>query len=56
VDHRISLKEAWKRIGPEKAIQGNLDPKILLLSLPEIKKHVKKLLKEANGRSGHILI
>jgi len=54
VDHRISLQEAWKRIGPRKAIQGNLDPKILLLSLPEIKKHVKKILKEADGRPGHI--
>ena len=54
VDHHLSLKEGWERIGPRKAIQGNLDPKVLFLSLREIKKNVKKILKDADGRSGHI--
>ncbi len=54
VDYRISLGEAWKKIGYDKAIQGNLDPKILLGDLKEIKKQVRRLLKEAGGRPGYI--
>lgn len=54
IDHRISLGEAWKKIGHEKAIQGNLDPSVLLLSRQEIEKEVKRILKEAGGRPGHI--
>ena len=54
VDHRIALDEAWRRIGPTRAIQGNLDPKILLGPLSEIKKEVKKILEFAGGRPGHI--
>jgi len=54
VDHNVSLREAWKKIGPEKAIQGNLDPKVLCGSLEGIKKEVKRILAEAEGRPGHI--
>jgi uroporphyrinogen decarboxylase len=54
VDHRISLSEAWKRIGPGKAIQGNLDPEILLKDTSLMKKEVDRILAEAAGRSGHI--
>lgn len=54
VDHHTSLKKGWERIGTKKAIQGNLDPKVLLTTLPEIKKNVKRILKEAAGRPGHI--
>ena len=54
VDHRIGLNEAWERIGPEKAIQGNLDPNLLLGDLETLEKEVKRVLLEANGRPGHI--
>jgi len=54
VDHNISLREAWQKIGPGKAIQGNLDPKVLCGSLGDIKKEVKRILAEAQGRPGHI--
>lgn len=54
VDHRIALDKAWKTIGYDKAIQGNLDPKILCGDLREIKIHTQRILKEAGGRPGHI--
>jgi len=53
-DHRIGLAEAWKKIGHDRAIQGNLDTEILCGPLPEIRKHVERILKEAEGRPGHI--
>lgn len=54
VDHRIGLRDAWKKVGPEKAIQGNLDPEILLKDKSIIKKEVHRILAEAEGRPGHI--
>jgi uroporphyrinogen decarboxylase len=54
VDHRIALDKAWKKIGYDKAIQGNLDPQILCAGLKEIKTHVQRILKEADHRPGHI--
>jgi uroporphyrinogen decarboxylase len=54
VDWRVDLKEAWARLGYEVAIQGNLDPVILLGPVDLIKREVKRILDEAEGRPGHI--
>ena len=54
VDWRIRLDDAWHTIGHEKAIQGNLDPAVLLSSPIEIRHRVKDLLRQAAGRPGHI--
>lgn len=54
VDFRVNLDEAWNRIGKDRAIQGNLDP-VVLLSTPDIiRNHVKTILAQAGGRAGHI--
>jgi uroporphyrinogen decarboxylase len=54
VDWRVNLGEAWTRLGYDVAIQGNLDP-VILLSPPDlIEKEVKRILNEAGGRPGHI--
>ncbi len=54
IDWRINLDKAWKRIGYDIGIQGNLDPTALLGPTPEIEKRVKDILKRAENRPGHI--
>ena len=54
MDWRINLDEAWKRLGPNVAIQGNLDPVALFGPLKEIERRVKDILKRAGNRPGHI--
>jgi uroporphyrinogen decarboxylase len=54
VDWRVNLKEAWRRLGYNVAIQGNLDPIILLSSMELIEKEVKRILNEVKGKPGHI--
>ncbi len=53
-DHRIGLDAAWRKIGYDRAIQGNLDPEILCGPLDAIRPHVERILLEAEGRPGHI--
>ena len=54
VDWRIRLDDAWHTIGHDKAIQGNLDPAVLLTDPVEIRRHAKHILHQAEGRPGHI--
>ncbi len=54
VDFRMPLGAAWEKIGPGRAIQGNLDPMTLLAPWRELKFHVDRVLEEAGGRPGHI--
>ena len=53
-DWRIPLDEAWKRIGHDRAIQGNLDPTLLLAPLDRMLDGADAVLQQANGRPGHI--
>ena len=55
VDWRVDIGEAWARLGYDVAIQGNLDPVILLGPVDLIEKNVKKVLDGAGDRPGHIL-
>ena len=54
VDWRIRLDDAWKTIGHDKAVQGNLDPAILLTTPAEIRRRAKQIIDQAAGRPGHI--
>ncbi|NIQ03632.1 MAG: uroporphyrinogen decarboxylase, partial [Nitrospinaceae bacterium] len=54
VDWRIYLDEAWRRIGFEHPIQGNLDPSALMAPLPVLEERVDDILQRAGGRPGHI--
>jgi uroporphyrinogen decarboxylase len=53
-DWRIPLDEAWARVGPDRAIQGNLDPTVLLAPLQRILVATDDVLARAAGRPGHI--
>jgi uroporphyrinogen decarboxylase len=55
LDWRCDLDIAWKRIGLDKAIQGNLDPITLFGSKEFIRKRTKEILDRAGGRNGHIM-
>jgi uroporphyrinogen decarboxylase len=54
VDWRIPLDVAWQRIGPGRAIQGNLDPAALLAPRAALEARVREVLARAGGRPGHI--
>jgi len=54
LDWRVELDEAWRRIGYDRAVQGNLDPIVLLADPAEIRRRAKEILNRAGGRPGHI--
>jgi uroporphyrinogen decarboxylase len=54
VDWRMNIDQAWLDISYRSAIQGNLDPAVLLAPLPELKARIHELLKRTGTRPGHI--
>jgi uroporphyrinogen decarboxylase len=54
LDWRVDLGGAWRRLGPGVAVQGNLDPVVLLASRREIESQTRRILSQAGGRPGHI--
>jgi uroporphyrinogen decarboxylase len=54
VDWRLPLDIAWERLGPHVAIQGNLDPALVLAPWPVVEAGVRDVLKRVSGRTGHI--
>jgi uroporphyrinogen decarboxylase len=54
IDWRIELDQAWRAVGYNKAVQGNLDPAVLLSGREEIRRRAKDILDRAAGRAGHI--
>jgi uroporphyrinogen decarboxylase len=54
IDWRIRLDDAWRTVGYDRAVQGNLDPLVLLSTPDEIRRRAKEVLDQAAGRPGHI--
>lgn len=54
VDWRIELGDAWEKIGRNRAIQGNLDPTVLLASQDVIRREATRILDENGDRPGFI--
>jgi len=54
VDHRVSLVDAWRRIGFDRGIQGNLDAARVVAGWEPTDAGARAVLAEADGRVGHI--
>jgi uroporphyrinogen decarboxylase len=54
LDWRLPLDEGWEAVGPEKAVQGNLDPAVLLGPWPRIEAAARDVLARAGDRTGHV--
>jgi uroporphyrinogen decarboxylase len=54
VDWRMPIDVAWERLGPDVAIQGNLDPAILLGDMGLVKSQTADILARTAGKTGHI--
>jgi uroporphyrinogen decarboxylase len=54
VDWRSPLDEAWQRIGHDRAVQGNLDPTLLLGPTTRLLDAAEDIVRRAGNRPGHI--
>ena len=53
LDWRIPLDTGWARV-PDRAVQGNLDPAVLLAPWEIVETEARDILARAGGRPGHI--
>lgn len=54
VDWRVPMDEAARRVGPGKALQGNLDPTVLFAGPEAVETKAQEVLDAAAGLEGHI--
>jgi uroporphyrinogen decarboxylase len=55
LDWRVDLVQTWEQvIGPRRAVQGNLDPSMLLGPWPVVEQGARRILDGVNHRPGHI--
>ncbi len=54
VDWRVPIDEARRRIGPDLAVQGNLDPALCLTPWPIVEKETRAVLDAAGTRPGYV--
>jgi uroporphyrinogen decarboxylase len=54
VDWRVPLDEAARRVDPGKALQGNLDPAILLAPWEVVQRRAREVLERGRTAEGHI--
>ncbi|MDJ1133592.1 uroporphyrinogen decarboxylase [Streptomyces iconiensis] len=53
-DWRVPVDEAARRVGPGKAVQGNLDPAVLFAPREAVERQAARILESARGLEGHI--
>ena len=54
LDWRADLDGCWSRLGDSVAVQGNLDPVLLMGPWNEIERQTRIILDQAGGRPGHV--
>ena len=53
LDWRIDLADGWTRVG-DRAVQGNLDPALLLGPWDDTERQARWVMERAGGRPGHV--
>ncbi|WP_394429329.1 uroporphyrinogen decarboxylase [Streptomyces sp. SGAir0957] len=54
VDWRVPLDEAARRVGPGKALQGNIDPAVLFSTQEAVETKAREVLDAASSLEGHV--
>ncbi|SDT78113.1 uroporphyrinogen decarboxylase [Actinoplanes derwentensis] len=54
VDWRTPLDEATRRIGPDRAVQGNLDPAVLFAGWETVERETRRVLAQGKAAPGHV--
>ena len=54
LDWRLPIDEAWKVVGHDRAVQGNLDPASLLAGRDVAVARADEVLRRVGGRPGHV--
>lgn len=54
IDWRVDILDAWNRLGSGVAVQGNLDPTVLLGNTEIVQKRARAILDKVGQRSGFI--
>lgn len=54
LDWRVDLARAWDALGPDVAVQGNLDPLALLAPMDVLEAKADAVLQQAARRPGHV--
>jgi uroporphyrinogen decarboxylase len=54
VDFRVALDEASRRVGPQRAVQGNLDPALLFAPTTVLEERVRRTLDAGRAAPGHV--
>ena len=54
LDWRVPLDDGWVRVGSDLAVQGNLEPAVLLGPPELVRERARDVLRRAGGRRGHV--
>ena len=54
VDFRVPLSEATRRVGPDRALQGNLDPAVVFAPWDVVAEQTRAVLAAGRAAPGHI--
>ena len=54
LDWRVPIDRGWEVVGPERGVQGNLDPALLLGPWARVETKAGEILEAVGGRHGHV--
>ncbi len=54
LDWRVPIERGWEIVGPDRGVQGNLDPALLLGPFERVSAAANRILDTVAGRRGHI--